>query len=146
VTEVVVSTVIDAPVEAVWSRLADFTAWHEWLPRIVATTMESGNDQGAVGSVRTLRLSDGKLAREQLVSRDDAQCRMSYRFVGPAPFAVRSYTGCVRAQPITTSGASFVRWSGEFDADADAAEQLSATFSSLYRNFLDALGTAVRPI
>jgi len=37
----------------------DFTGWHTWLPRIVATRMSPGGEGGPVGSVRHLTLSDG---------------------------------------------------------------------------------------
>lgn len=131
----VASTVIDAPVEDVWSWLDDFTAWHVWIPRIEATVMDEGLAQGPVGSVRILHRDDGTTVREKLLMKDDLRHAITYSFDGPHPYPVRRYVGTVRLDPVTTSGATFVHWSGDFDADAADEQRAAELFRAVYTAF-----------
>jgi hypothetical protein len=142
----VASTVIEAPVEKVWSWLDDFTSWHVWIPRIEATTMDEGLTQGPVGSVRILHREDSTVIREKLLMKDDRHHTLAYSFDGPHPYPVRRYVGTVRLEPVTTSGATFVHWSGNFDADAADEQHASDLFRGVYTAFFGYLAerTAAR--
>lgn len=142
----VVSTVLDAPAEAVWIRFADFTSWHEWIPRIASTTMDPGEEAGQLGCIRTLRLADGSSVRERLVSKDNAQRVIAYDFPDGAPFPVRRYLGKVRVEEVTTSGATYVHWSGDFDADEAAEKAVTETFRRTYLSFLEGLTAALQGV
>jgi carbon monoxide dehydrogenase subunit G len=131
-----VSTVIPAPVEDVWPVLSDFTAWHRWLPGIIATTME-GDD------LRVLQRADGSTIRERLLLKDTVRRTMAYSFDGDHPFPVRRYVGTVRVEPITTHDTTYVHWFADFDADADAEQGAAETFTRIYAAFFHALSTAV---
>jgi hypothetical protein len=134
-----VSTVIAAPVDAVWPWLDDFTGWHRWLPNIVSTTMADGRDQAPVGSVRILQRADGSSIREKLITKDAASRTLSYEFDGPHPFAVRRYVGSVRAEPITTDNETYLRWWADFDGDAATEAASADTFCRIYGSFFEAL-------
>lgn len=131
----VASTVIEAPVDEVWSWLDDFAAWHVWIPRITATVMDEGLVQGPVGSVRILRREDGTTVREKLLMKDDVHHTIAYSFDGPHPYPVRRYVGTVRLEPVTTTGATFVHWSGDFDTDAADEERAAGLFRGVYTAF-----------
>ena len=131
----VASTVIDAPLEDVWSWLDDFTSWHRWIPRIETTVMDEGLTQGPVGSVRILHREDGTVIREKLVMKDDLRHTMAYSFEGPHPYPVRRYVGTVRLEPVTTTGATYVHWSGDFDADAADETRAAELFRTVYTAF-----------
>lgn len=131
----IASTVIDAPLEEVWGWLDDFTAWHVWIPRIESTEMDEGLVQGPVGSVRILHRQDGTVVREKLLMKDDRQHTIAYSFDGEHPYPVRSYVGTVRLDPVTTTGATFVHWSGDFDTDAADEERAGELFRSVYTAF-----------
>jgi Polyketide cyclase / dehydrase and lipid transport len=131
----VASTVIDAPLEDVWSWLDDFTSWHAWISRIDMTVMAEGRTQGPVGSVRILHREDGTVIREKLVMKDDLRHTMAYCFDGPHPYPVRRYVGTVRLEPVTTTGATYVHWSGDFDADAADELRAAELFRSVYTAF-----------
>jgi uncharacterized protein YndB with AHSA1/START domain len=141
---VVASAVIDAPIDEVWRHVEDFAHWHPWIPGIVATTMAEGQEQAPVGSVRSLERADGTGIRERLEAKDAARHTLSYTFDGPHPFPVRRYVGTVRLEPVTTTDATFVHWSGDFDADAEAEQRAADTFRRLYGSFLDALADLSR--
>lgn len=134
-----VSTVIAAPVDAVWPWLDDFTGWHRWLPNIEATTMADGADQAAIGSVRILQRSDGSSIRERLIAKDSARRTLSYDFDGPHPFPVRRYVGNVQVEPVTTDNTTFIRWWADFDGDADTESASADTFCRIYQSFFEAL-------
>jgi uncharacterized protein YndB with AHSA1/START domain len=136
---VVVSTVIEAPVEQVWGYLGDFTSWHTWIPRITSTEMDPGGAGGWVGSVRRLTLSDGSTIREQLVVKDDDRHVIGYNFPAGSPYPVRRYLGTARLEPVTSTGATFVRWSGDFDADEAVEAKVAASFTAVYTSFIAAL-------
>jgi carbon monoxide dehydrogenase subunit G len=129
-----VSTVIPAPVESVWPLLADFTAWHSWLPGIVATTME-GDD------LRILHREDGSTIRERLLLKDSVRRTMAYTFDGDHPFPVRRYVGTVRVEPVTTDDSTYLHWCADFDAEAVAEQAAAATFTRIYQSFFRALST-----
>jgi hypothetical protein len=135
----VVSTVVSASADEVWQHLGDFAMWHTWLPRIEATEMDAGQEAAPVGSVRTLLLSDGSSVRERLLAKDDVARTLSYDFVGPHSFPVRRYVGRIRVEEITTSGATYVNWSGDFDSDAADEAKAAGIFSTIYGSFLTAL-------
>jgi Polyketide cyclase / dehydrase and lipid transport len=138
----VVSITTDASPDRPWERLRSFATWHTWLPRIVATTMEPPGP-AAVGSVRSLELADGSAIRERLLAVDDLLRTLSYSFDGPHPYPVRNYVGTVRVEELTTTGGSYLRWSGHYDVDAADEELAAKGFRSVYSAFLDALVAAL---
>ncbi|WP_375476535.1 SRPBCC family protein [uncultured Jatrophihabitans sp.] len=140
---VVVSALLPCPIEVAWAKMGDFTGWHTWLGRIRETAMDAGHEQGPVGGIRTLTLADGSTVRERLVEKDEVRHSFAYVFDGPHPFPVRAYTGRVRMDPVTTTGETFVHWSGEFDADADAESKAAHVFASIYTSFLAGLAEAL---
>jgi hypothetical protein len=109
------------------------------LPRIVRVTVTGGSGRAPVGAVRHLRLDDGSSAEERLVACDDDRMAMSYTFEYDHPFPVRSYLATVEVRPVTTTGASFVSWTGRFDADTADEERARASFERIYTAFLAAL-------
>lgn len=132
-----VSTTLDHDVDAVWAVVGDFHGLPTWIGRIRSGEAEGGSGRGPVGSVRRLTLDpDGHSARERLVNYDDPGRSYSYEFADTIPFPVRAYLGTVRLRPITDSGATFIEWYGEFDCDRDVVDQVTATFSAIYTEFL----------
>lgn len=140
---VVVSTVIQAPVDEVWRRMGDFAGWHTWIPRIIDTTMEPGEESAPVGAVRTLLLADGDSVRERLVSKDEHAHTLSYEFDGPHKFPVSRYVGRVRVEAVTASGQAYVHWSGDFDSATADEGKTGSLFIRIYTAFLAALAEDV---
>lgn len=140
-----VSTTLPHDVDLVWSVLRDFHGIDRWVPRIRSAEPEDADGAGigpaAVGSIRRLTLDpDGRVVRERLVRYDAAEHCYSYEFVGEQPFPVRALVGTVHLLPVTLSGATFVEWFSEFDADAAQVERLTPVFQKIYAGFLDDLG------
>ncbi len=138
---VLVDARIDAPASAVWARVGDFTTWHSWIPRIVATAMDAGHEAGQIGAVRTLTLSDGSTVRERLALKDDQQRRIGYDFPQGSPFPVAGYLAQVQVEP--DGDASIVHWSSEFEASHEVSAKVSATFTTIYTTFLGDLTSSL---
>jgi hypothetical protein len=94
------STIIEAPVEAVWATTRDFGALAAWHPAITRSFIEDGADPDAVGCIRFLQLKDGGSARERLLMLDDSRYRFSYNFETPA-FPVENYVSTFELIPVT---------------------------------------------
>ena len=69
------STVIDAPVDAVWELTRDFNGLPKWHPGIVDSELEQGTD---VGCVRHFTLKGGAKMREKLLALSDADRTVTY--------------------------------------------------------------------
>jgi hypothetical protein len=136
------SAIIRADLSTVWSVLGDFHGLPNWVTRIRAGEAEGGQGRGPVGSIRRLTLDpNGAVARERLVHYDATAYRYSYEFADEIPFPVRAYRGTVRLRPITETGDTFLEWFGEYDADATQTDQMNATFTAIYREFINDLRT-----
>jgi hypothetical protein len=117
-----VSSVIDAPVEAVWAIARDFTGhWHS--STIVDSSIEDDCPPDRVGCVRAFKLRDGGALREELTGLSDERHEFSYRIL-ESPLPVADYVATVRFTPITTTGGTFGEWTVDF---AVAAEDEAAT-------------------
>ena len=132
-----VSSIVDADVESVWAVLGDFHGLAGWIGRIQESIAEGGTGPGGVGSVRRLTLyPDGRQVRERLVGYDAPAHRYSYEFADAIPYPVRSYRGTVHLLPVTSTGATFLEWYGDFDCDANQVEPMLLAFADIYTEFI----------
>jgi NADPH:quinone reductase-like Zn-dependent oxidoreductase len=137
------SAIIDAPVDAVWHLLRDFNSHSAWHPAIAASRIEAGEAGDVVGAVRTFRLVDGSLLREQLIALSDRNRELTYCLLA-APLPLLDYVATMRLRPVTDGDRTFVQWESRFRPPADRAEALShmvaediyeAGFAALQRRF-----------
>lgn len=113
------STVIEAPVEAVWPMVRDFNGLPAFVSAVASSTIEDGLPADAVGCIRAFHIGD-TLVRERLLALDDCRYRLVYNFETPA-FPVANYRAVLELIPVTTGDRTFVQWTSTFDeAPADA--------------------------
>ena len=143
----VVTAVLDATVDAVWSRVRDFATWDTWIERVARIEMDPGQESAQVGAVRTVYVSDGAGShsiRERLVRHDDRLRTLAYDFPEGSPFPVRGYLGTVHVEAITTSpGQTYLRWTGEYDADGAEDATVGKAFTAIYESFVRDLAAAL---
>jgi uncharacterized protein YndB with AHSA1/START domain len=108
------STIIDAPVEAVWAIARNFNGLPDWFPIATSSEIEDGLDADVVGCVRSFHLSDGTHVRERLLSLDDSRYSFTYNFEKPA-FPVDNYVAGMEMIPVTKTDQTFVQWWATFD-------------------------------
>jgi NADPH:quinone reductase len=77
--KVLVSTVINAPIERVWRTVGDFNSLAFWMPGMKDSTIEDGKSPTAVGAVRALSMAGSKdKLRERLENLDSETHTITY--------------------------------------------------------------------
>lgn len=122
--KVVRSTVIDAPVEAVWGVLRDFNGHDQWHPAVAESQIERGHSADRVGCVRRFRLRDGSELRERLLTLSDADMAFSYCLL-ETPIPLLNYVAHVRLAPVTDGDRTFWHWESRFDTPAGREAELA---------------------
>lgn len=123
--KVIRSTIMPAPVEAVWDMLRDFNGHDQWHPAIATSQIERGLPSDKVGCVRKFKLGDGSELREQLLALSDADLAYSYCLL-ETPIPLFNYVSHVRLIPVTDTDHTYWQWEGQFDTPADQREAMAA--------------------
>ena len=127
------STIIDAPVDAVWDVLRDFNGHDRWHPVIASSEIEGGAPVDAIGSVRDFRLADGSRLREQLLALSDSDRTLTYCLL-EAPLPLMGYVATIRLKPVTDGERTFWEWQSEFRPPTARREELTRLVSEdIYR-------------
>jgi hypothetical protein len=109
-TNVFVSTVINAPIERVWHCVSDFNGLPAWMPGMKDSAIEPGKGEKEIGTVRSLTMigSKNKL-RERLEVLSPKEFIISYSVLeGPLP--VKNIKTSMRLRPITDMYGTFAEW------------------------------------
>lgn len=124
--KIVKSTIMEAPVEAVWEVIRDFNGHDRWHPAVADSQIERGQPVDRVGCVRRFHLVDGSELREQLLALNDADMTFSYCLLD-TPVPLLNYVAHVRLIPVTDTDETFWQWESRFDTPAgqeDALEKM----------------------
>ncbi|WP_299479484.1 SRPBCC family protein [uncultured Roseibium sp.] len=123
--KVVRSTVLKAPVDAVWEILRDFNGHDRWHPAVATSQMERGESSDRVGAVRRFRLQDGSELREQLLTLSDLEQSFSYCLLD-TPVPLFNYVAHVRLFPVTDGDWTVWEWESRFDTPSGRDKELAA--------------------
>lgn len=121
---VIRSTVMDAPVEAVWDVIRDFNGHDRWHPAVAESHVERGQPSDRVGCVRNFRLAGGENLREQLLTLSDLEMSFSYCLLD-TPVPLFNYVAHVRLTPVTDTDSTFWEWESRFDTPAGQSQELA---------------------
>jgi hypothetical protein len=137
--KVVKSTVLNAPVEAVWDVLRDFNGHDRWHPIVADSVVEKGWTSDRVGCVRKFHLQDGSELREQLLTLSDADMAFSYCLLD-TPVPLLNYVAHVRLAPVTDGDMTFWHWESRFDTPPGREKELQAMVAeNVYQGGMDAV-------
>jgi len=137
--KVVKSTVLEAPVEAVWEILRDFNGHDEWHPAVADSEIERGYPSDKVGCVRRFHLADGSELREQLLTMSDADMAFSYCLLD-TPVPLLNYVAHVRLAPVTDEDWTFWHWESRFDTPKGREAELHEVVAeNVYQGGFDAI-------
>jgi uncharacterized protein YndB with AHSA1/START domain len=142
--KVYVSSVIDAPVERVWSHIRDFNGLPKWVPAVADSRIEGGVAADKVGCIRNFNLNDGGNLREQLLALSDRDYSVTYNIL-VSPMGVQNYVATLKLTPVTDGGRTFAQWNAEFDCEAGRERQLAdeignGVFQAAFDNLKRQLG------
>jgi hypothetical protein len=137
--KVVKSTVLNAPVEAVWDVLRDFNGHDRWHPIVADSVVEKGWTSDRVGCVRRFHLQDGSELREQLLTLSDADMAFSYCLLD-TPVPLLNYVAHVRLSPVTDGDMTFWHWESRFDTPPGREKELQQMVAeNVYQGGMDAV-------
>jgi len=122
---VVRSTVIDAPVDAIWDLLRDFNSHDSWHPAIAESRIEGGRRADQVGCIRRFSLHAGGEIREQLLGLSDRDRRVVYCILD-APLPLIGYVAELCMRPVTDGGGTFWQWHSTFRTPPGREAELAA--------------------
>lgn len=108
------STVLNAPVDAVWQVLRDFNGHDQWHPAVATSRIERGLRSDQVGAVRDFRLGGGERIKEKLLGLSDKDHSFRYT-ITEADVPLRNYVAEVHLKPVTDGNRTFWHWSSRFD-------------------------------
>jgi hypothetical protein len=137
--KVYTSSVLDAPVEKVWSEIRDFNALPRWHPAIKDSYIELRLPADKVGCIRNFTLRSGGRIREQLLALSDFDCSVTYSIL-ESPMGVENYVATLKLSPITDGNRTFAEWTAEFDcAPARTRELAQSIGQDVFQGGFDAL-------
>lgn len=137
--KVVKSTILEAPVEAVWEIVRDFNGHDRWHPIVADSVIERGQPVDKVGCVRRFHLQDGSLLRETLLALSDADMAYSY-CLNDTPVPLLNYVAHVRLAPVTDGDWTFWHWESRFDTPPGREAELKAMVAeNVYQAGFDAI-------
>ncbi len=118
------STIVDAPIEQVWSVLRDFNSHTAWHPVVAESQIEGDEPADRVGCVRRFTLQDGARVREQLLSLSDRDHRFTYCIL-EADVPLERYVATVQLKPVTDGRRTFWHWQSTFRAPRGREAELA---------------------
>lgn len=136
---VVRSTIIDAPVDRLWSVLRDFNGHDRWHPIVVRSEIERAYPPDRVGCIRRFQLRDGSELREQLLTLSDLEMTFSYCLLD-TPIPLFNYVAHVRLLPVTDGNRSFWHWESRFTTPPGREAELAQLVGDeVYTNGIEAV-------
>lgn len=142
--KVLVSTVINAPIERVWRTIGDFNGLAAWMPGMKDSRIEDGKSPTTIGAVRSLSMSASKdRLRERLETLDPETHTITYSvLLGPLP--VKNVVTTMHLRPITDTYGTLGEWSTRFDTEPGKEEEgqqlMARIFAAGFRGLKKHLG------
>lgn len=141
------STVLDHPVEAVWSLIRDFNNYPAYIDGVTASVIEDERHGDEVGAVRRFNYG-GNWIRQRLGAHSDELRSLTY--VGIDPFEVPSgaiseapaaanYEGTIHLLPVVDGKRTFIEWSVTLVPLSGQAEPWRNLLASLIADWTDSL-------
>ena len=107
------STIIDAPVDAVWRLLRDFNGHDAWHPIVARSVLEEGRRTDQIGAVRNFTLTSGERVREILIALSDRDRRLRYAIVD-SDLPLEGYVAEFFLKRVTDGERTFWSWRSGF--------------------------------
>lgn len=123
--KVVRSTIVSAPIEAVWDLVRDFGGHDRWHPSVLESRVERDPYSDRVGCVRVSRFSNGAEMRERLLTFSDLEWTLSHCLLETS-LPVFNYIAHLRLLPVTDGQQTFWEWLCSFDTPKGREAELSS--------------------
>ena len=123
--KVYVSSVIDAPADAVWAQIRDFNGLPKWTPFVAESRIEGGLARRH-GRLRPQLPPQGR-RRHPRAAPDAVRLRLPVHLLDPreSPMGVENYVATLKLTPVTDGDRTFAEWSAEFDCAPEREGELA---------------------
>ena len=118
------TTVLDAPVDAVWRIVRDFNGHDRWHPIVARSDLENGRRTDEVGAVRNFTIRSGERVREVLLTLSDRDRHLRYAIVD-SELPLEDYVAEFFLKPVTDGNRTFWSWSSRFRTPPGEEEALA---------------------
>jgi hypothetical protein len=132
-TQVSMSTQVNASPDQVWRLIGGFDALPDWLPLITCSETSEG------GRLRHVTLADGAVLVERLLSFSESDRSYAYAIVG-GPIPVANYRATLRVRPQAGQPGSVVDWASEFEPAGAPEADVVALIRGVFQAGFDQLG------
>jgi Polyketide cyclase / dehydrase and lipid transport len=141
------STVLDHPVNTVWSLVRDFNNYPAYIEGVTESVIEDGRRGDEVGAVRRFCYR-GNWIRQRLGGHSDKQRLLSYVGIDPLKFPAglaaetpspAVYEGALHLLRIVDGERTFIEWSVALDTVPEQADSWRTLLMSWIPEWIDSL-------
>jgi hypothetical protein len=145
------STVLDHPLETVWSLIRDFNNYPAYIEGVSESVIEDDKGGDEIGAVRRFCYL-GSSVRQHLAVHSDDACLLTYVGLDPLPFpsagapeavSPTAYEGTMHLLRIIEGNRTFIEWSVALDPAPQDAELWHALFQSWIPDWTNSLARAL---
>lgn len=112
------TSVINQPIDKVWSKIRDFTFPGKLLGKFVEScTMENNSSPNEVGATRSMKWKTGEVRKDRLLALDDQYYRIAWELVEGEQVEVSARISTITLKRITDTNSTFISWSADYSAD-----------------------------
>jgi hypothetical protein len=146
-TQAYYSTVLDHPLDTVWSLIRDFNNYPAYIDGVSQSVIEDDKRGDEVGAIRRFCYL-GNWIRQRLVEHSDQQHLLTYAGLEAVPYpqdgsghvpSPAGYQGTMHLRPIVEGDRTLIEWSVALDTEPADADRWRALFSSWIPAWTDSL-------
>lgn len=132
------STVFQQPAASVWKIIRDFNNYAVWVGGVSDSAIEEGKSGDTVGAIRSVHYQ-GRHIRQRLLALSDIERSQTYEFAGAPTLPVTGFKATLGVLEIVDGDGAFVQWRADFDCEPEKREELCATLSLRFGQWLESL-------
>jgi hypothetical protein len=145
------STVLDHPLETVWSLIRDFNNYPAYIDGVSESAIEDSRRGDEVGAIRRFCYL-GNWVRQRLAVHSDDAHLLSYAGIEPLPFPSAGtsqaesptvYEGTIQLTRIVDGNRTFIEWSVALQTEPQDAERWQELFQFWIPDWTGSLARAL---
>jgi hypothetical protein len=145
------STVLNHPLESVWTLIRDFNNYPAYIEGVSESVIEDDKGGDEVGAIRRFCYL-GNWVRQRLAGHSDEAHSLTYAGIEPLPFpaglvadapAPTGYEGTMHLLPVVEGNRTFIEWKVRLDTAPQDADRWQTLFQSWIPDWTHSLERAL---
>jgi hypothetical protein len=132
------SSIIDASIARVWTKVRDFNQLPDWYPSVIDSHIEKDEPSDKIGCIRCFSRKDGMTIRERLLGLDDRKHVCTYFLLEPDR-PMKNYVCTMRLLPVTDGDRTYIEWLANFQCLPQEEAELRDNLEKVFQVGFDAL-------